>query len=419
MSGKAPVLQVFASELNASEFLIGAIVSVSILTGLFLKPIIGFLSDRTNQWIWLVVGTALFSFTPFLYIGVDAPEELVGLRLVHGLATAIYGPVTLAYVAGLGTRHTAEWFGWFGTARTASSVLGPLVGGALLGLMTPTQVYSVTGLVALLAFVPVFYLSHEVKQRSEPDRFLSKTVVLASLRQLMGNRAIALFGITEMISRIGVYAVKTFLPLMVLHNGGTPLDAGVFLAIQEAAAAIVRPLAGRISDNTGSPRSIACAGLTCMSFTLVLLPPAVHSNWLVVVAVLIGIGQGTYAPAALAMIAQSTGPQSRGVSFGVVGALRNSGKLLGPVLAGVLLMAFSFQQAFLILGAMPLLAIAVLMSKQNPKPRYRVQTADVHTSVTAGETLRDSHPMVRRSTIQASAEATTGRCREMRLAPRR
>ena len=54
---------------------------------------------------------------PFVYGFVDSPDQLVLVRVVHGLATAIYGPVTLAYVAELSRSKRAERLGWFSMAR--------------------------------------------------------------------------------------------------------------------------------------------------------------------------------------------------------------------------------------------------------------------------------------------------------------
>ena len=46
----------------------------------------------------LLVALTVFAGAPFLYTFVETPEQLLALRLGHGLATAIFGPVTLAYV---------------------------------------------------------------------------------------------------------------------------------------------------------------------------------------------------------------------------------------------------------------------------------------------------------------------------------
>ena len=96
--GKTPLLPIFAASLGANATFLGLIVSVSTITGMLLKPIFGLLSDRWGRWIWLFAGTMIFSGIPFLYQWTSTPEELLILRLIHGLSTAIYGPVTVAFV---------------------------------------------------------------------------------------------------------------------------------------------------------------------------------------------------------------------------------------------------------------------------------------------------------------------------------
>jgi len=361
MTGKSPVLPVFADELGANQILLGAIVSVSTLTGLLSKPLFGFLSDRQGKWIWLCIGTVLFCATPLLYLGVTTTSELVVLRLVHGLATAIYGPVTLAFIAGLGTRPQAEWFGWFSLARTGGYVLGPVIGGALLGVVSPAQVYALTSLISLVAFVPLMMIRSVPEHTPSQDRLRDALpkLALATLR----NKPLAIFGLVEMSSRMGVYAVKTFLPLMILAKGGTALEAGIFLSVQEAAAAVLRPIAGRIADRLRAQEAVAVAGLFCMSIALAMLPLAVSADRLLMAALMIGAGNGIYLPAAYSLIARAAGADGSGTAFGVVGALRNAGKLLGPIAGGALLYAFSVQHAFLALAILPLFAGYLLVRR--------------------------------------------------------
>ena len=99
--GKTPLLPIFADSLGASGAFLGAIVSVSTITGLVLKPFFGILSDRSGRRIWLLIGACFYAFMPFLYGFISSTEQLLVVRLAHGLATAIYGPVTLAYIAEL------------------------------------------------------------------------------------------------------------------------------------------------------------------------------------------------------------------------------------------------------------------------------------------------------------------------------
>jgi MFS family permease len=54
--GKTPLMPLFAASVGAGELLIGAIVSVSTMTGLILKPLFGLLSDRWGRKLWLLIG---------------------------------------------------------------------------------------------------------------------------------------------------------------------------------------------------------------------------------------------------------------------------------------------------------------------------------------------------------------------------
>ena len=90
-------------------------------------------------------GLVLFSGVPFLYSWVNTPEELFVLRLLHGLATAVFGPVTLAFVLEMAVSGRAERLGWFGMARTGSYLLAPLLGAWLLTWMDPAAVFTLIG----------------------------------------------------------------------------------------------------------------------------------------------------------------------------------------------------------------------------------------------------------------------------------
>ena len=156
--GKIPLLPIFAASLGAGPALLGFIVSVSTLTGMMLKPFFGFLSDRWGRKVWLIVGTTFFVVIPFMYQFVNTTEALFAIRMIHGLATAIYGPVTLAYVAELSSEGRAERLAWFSNARSAGYIVGPVIGGLMLLSMDPRWVFTVVGLMSSVAFIPVLLL---------------------------------------------------------------------------------------------------------------------------------------------------------------------------------------------------------------------------------------------------------------------
>ena len=116
--GKSPLLPLFAVALGAAEMLTGLIVAVSTFTGVLLKPLFGMLSDRSGRRTWLLISLIIFLVTPLLYQFISTPEGLLALRLFHGFATAIFGPVSLAYVAEIADENRATRLAIFGMAAT-------------------------------------------------------------------------------------------------------------------------------------------------------------------------------------------------------------------------------------------------------------------------------------------------------------
>src|SRR3546814_252439 len=140
--GKTPALPMFAAAIGAGELMIGTIVAVSTMNGMLAKPLVGALSDRWGRRLWFFAALILFSGTPFLYQLVETPEQLLALRLFHGSATAIFGPVTLAMVAEMARSGRATRLGWFEMARAFGYLAAPThAGWRLLTFDAPAPVF--------------------------------------------------------------------------------------------------------------------------------------------------------------------------------------------------------------------------------------------------------------------------------------
>src|SRR5690349_23613973 len=129
---RSPVLPLFAHSLNATGAYLGLIVAASTLTGVVLKLPAGALSDLTGRRAMLRIGALFFAIPPFLYIFVHSSGALLALRFVHGIATAIYGPVASALVVSLSTRGRAARLGFLASAQDIGSASGPVIGGLVL-----------------------------------------------------------------------------------------------------------------------------------------------------------------------------------------------------------------------------------------------------------------------------------------------
>ena len=347
--GKTPLLSIFAASLGANATFLGLIVSVSTLTGMLLKPIFGLLSDRWGRWIWLLAGTLLFTGIPFLYPCVTTPEELLVLRLVHGLATAIYGPVTVAWVIEQGQKNgssngnCAERLGWFGMARSGGYLLGPTIAAALLTVFEPATVFTVIGLISSFALLPVLLLNKTDPPKKSKVSLRRQTT--AAFRAGIKTPELWLAGSLECIVYLGIYATKTFLPLYALETGISILWVGLFFSAQELIHLIARPFGGRLSDRLGY-LPIAASGMLLASISLGLLPLANTPSFLLLLALGFGFSQALIFPSTLALFAQKMDDRHTGTGAGMIGALKNSAKIAGPILGGLLIHWHNYSWMF-------------------------------------------------------------------------
>ena len=367
-TGKTPLLPLFTAALGAGDALLGMIVAVSTFTGMVLKPVVGLLSDRWGRRRWLIVGTIVFTLVPFAYAFVQTPVQLFWIRLVHGTATAIYGPVTLAYLAGQSRKRLAERLGWFGLAREGGYIVGPALAGVLLLVWSPQSIFALIGLISALAFVPILLLPEP--EAADPA---TRSGIGSQLARALGTAkrsgSIWLAGGLESVNFVVLYALKAFLPLYALSVGFSVAFVGAFFAVQEATHVVLKPFTGRLGDRFGYLAVIA-SGMTLLGGSVLWLVRAEAVPSLLLVAALSGVAQALIFPSSLALVAHRVDGASLGVSMGMVGSMRNAGKVLGPVLGGLLIQAFEFRASFQLLGV-ALVVLAGLMSLRVMARRVR------------------------------------------------
>ena len=338
--GKTPLLPLFAAGLGANATFLGFIVSASTLTGMLLKPLFGFLSDRWGRWVWFFIGTLLFSIVPFFYLWIETPHQLLMLRLLHGTATAIYGPVTVAWVIEQGQEqgstdsNCAERLGWFGMARSAGYMLGPALAAALLTVFEPEVVFTAIGFFSSSAFLPVLLLKNRIipVRPSKSWRLQIKD----AMRTGFQTAELWLAGLLEFVVYIGLYSAKTFLPLYALQQNIPVLWVGLFFTTQELMHLAARPFGGRLSDRTGY-LPVTAAGMMLAALSLGLLPFASSSQLLLLLALGIGLAQALIFPSILALYAQNIDSLHTGAGVGLIGSFKNSGKIVGPIIGGLII----------------------------------------------------------------------------------
>ena len=357
--GKTPLLPLFAASIGAGEVIIGFIVSVSTMTGMLLKPLFGILSDRWGRKIWLLVATLIFSGIPFLYEFITTDQELILVRLFHGISTAIFGPVSLAYVASLDSNNVGSRIAFFGISRLLASLIAPLIAGILLTFLDFEVVFMLIGFCSLVAMVPIFLLSDNHIENSREKVSIMK-YFYTSFASSIKIPSIWLAGLLELKVYLTIYAVKAFLPLFIIsQEGGTVFQAGLFFFIQELIHIAFRVVGGKLADRNYTLLAIII-GMFSIALGLSLLN-ILPQNLLLLSAAFFGAGQGLIFPSSVAMLSRKANKIHIGAAMGLYGALRNLGKVIGPIIAGLILSIYSYVTVFYIFALIIVLVLVPII----------------------------------------------------------
>jgi len=365
MSGKF-VLPFFASNLGANSILIGTISSISAITGMILKPIIGVIGDIANKTKLLLFACIIFAFTPILYLFISEPFHLISIRLFHGLATAIFGPITLAVIASIYIDKRATYLGWFGTARSMGYVLGPVIGGGLLIFFKSEYIFLITGLISLLSFVPMLFLllNKSKTENSQQQSFEKFKINLfqnlsTDISKLILTPQLWIVIIIEWCFYSVFYAMKIFIPLYLVNSGYNTFFAGSFITVIELIHILLRPAGGIVGDKSGYYPSIIF-GLLILGLSMFFVSLSFDKTILIIPALLIGISQALVLPSSMALAANTVNKYRISTTMGLIGSFRNGGKIFGPILIGYLINIYNYKSTFTIIGLVTVFIMSII-----------------------------------------------------------
>ena len=354
---RMPVLALFAESLGAGPERIGLIVSVSTLTGVFLKLPSGALSDIYGRLMLLRIGVIAFGLPPFIYPFVTDLNLLTALRMFHGLATAIFAPSALATVAELYRERRGAALGTYTACTQSGALLGPFIGGYLVYAAGFSSAFLTAGVFGCIAIV-IFYSLHLTPP---PPRVHERGLapVLAEMWKgfviVARNRKVLITSSTDAAKMIANGALMAFLPLYGLSVGLNPGEVGLLFTVQAATSFFSKPIMGRVSDQVGRQPLIIIGLLICAA-TFVCIPHVSTFALLLVLAAGFGFGEAVVSSSSSAFVADSSEFKTLGAGMGMQGTIGDIGHASGPLLAGVLIAHLSYAGAFAIIASIQVAA---------------------------------------------------------------
>ncbi len=353
---RRPALALLADSLGANPFMVGMMVALSTVTGIFLKLPMGLLSDVLNRQRLMIGGVLAFAIPPFFYPFISDLQTLGMLRLFHGLATAMFTPLALAMVGEWFVQQRGEAFGWYTSATQGGGLLGPMIGGAIVYHYGFSPVFLLAGICGLLAVFFFWLIPQEPASAPPPNHSLATLwpEMRAGLRRVCQSPPILITSLVEAAKMVGNGTLMAFLPLYGLLIGLHAAEIGVLFGIQAFTSFISKPFMGRISDRSARQPFIVC-GLCLCAFMVMLIPHIQDYVLLLFVSGVFGFGEAVVTSSSTALVADLSEGKGLGAGMGLRGTIMDIGHAGGPLLAGLLIGPLGYAGGFFCIGSILLL----------------------------------------------------------------
>ena len=360
-----PVLPLYAEDFGASPAMAAAVIAVFSAAQVVAAPLWGRLSDRIGRkpvLIAALIGSSIGS----LVTGLAGALWVLFLgRVLDGASGSSYA-VGQAAVADLAEpEDRPRLLGLLAAAFGVGFVAGPLVG-SIAALGSRELPFFVAA--ALAAGNAVVALVRLPSGRPAPAVPVPKPGRLA----LWGaaGPAVRRLAVLSMIAMLGFAGFEATFAMLVerrFPEVGDPTVYGLFASIGLLMVLVQTRIVGPANARLGT-RSALRAALSLVAAGMVVL--AIGGGWagLAVALVLLVVGQGVFGPTLSNATVETVGADGRGSALGLQQSAGALGRIVGPLLAGVLFGRVAVGAPYLAAAALAVAALAVVPRSSGEVP---------------------------------------------------
>lgn len=356
-----PLIPVWEHQLGLSHTQSGMVLGAYGVAVLFLSLPAGHLADRLGPRRLTIGATLLFAATAPLYAFASSFGELLALRTVNGLFSAVSWTAGLAWlVASVPGTHRGRTLAVVNASASAASLVGPLLGGPLV---------TAIGLKPTMLGFGLVVLAVAIWALLEPNRGQRHVVELTSVRDalrlgLREPRLVHAFaGIGFAACAMG--AQQVLAPIHLSDEGLSSAAIGWVwtcgAALSVAVAAIVGRRLDRIDKRASARIGVLCvSGLAC--YLALGLPARAYSLGLIAAFGCATLIWTTVYP--LCSEAAERAGIGQGVAMGSLNTVWAASSVAAPIAAGLLAQHDAAAAAYLAIAAFGAICLRVLRQRR-------------------------------------------------------
>jgi MFS family permease len=321
-------------DLGGSTFASGLFLGFLTYSSSFSAPLTGAFVDRTGQRRILITTSLALAAFSVAYAVITDYRIVLALVLVHGVFWSGLLSASAAYMTSLlPENRRAEGIGYWGLSTLGAIAVAPTVG---------FWIYRTGGWLWLCLGAMALNLGMAAIATTLPEHRLSAEPAMPRRRGLVEGRVLVL-SITLSLYSFGYGGITSFTAMYADSNGVTPKS--LYLTALAIVMLFTRPVLGRLGDKYGYKRVfipclilISC-GLACLAF-------GGTRSWMLLSALVFGLGFGTAYPSYIGYVMRHVTPDRRGAAFGAVLAAFDSGIGTGSTTMGWVIQHYGFRSAF-------------------------------------------------------------------------
>ena len=339
-----PLLPIYAHDLGASGFQIGLIFGAFSLSRTVLMPYFGRLSDQKGRKPFIVLGLLGYALISIAFIYSENVTTLIGIRLFHGVASAMLMPVIQAYVGDITPKgREGLTMGLFNMFMLFGLSLGPLVGGLVTDQFNLQTSFLCMGLLALLGFVLCLFLLPP----KASERMIGSPKTLQPWRRLLFSGTLASLLLFRFAYIVCIGIIWAFVPLYAdLKFSLSSSSVGLLIMLGVLISGSLNVPMGLIADRMNKKMMIVIGGLI-IGFAILSFQWAESFRSMVLAAVIFGIGGGVSMPALMAIaIMKDNQNNSMGSVMALMNVAHSLGMLTGALLGGIMMDIYQLEFAF-------------------------------------------------------------------------
>ena len=336
-------MALLATQLNANVGMVGFIIGIHSAVGTPDSIYFGRIVDRYSYKVPLILGLIGDTIGLLLYTVCQNPVQLIMVRMLHGVSSAVAGPATMSAMVEYSRTAKGKVMAFYGISIAMANLVGQGTSGIIGSKLGYNSVFFIGAGLMAMATIIAFFLpgskGHEHAKTSVSFRENAKRIF-----NLMGRKGLSMSYTTIFAQYFAFGAIATLLPLYVKDFNMTAFHVGMLLAVFTLLFIIIQVPSGRISDRVGRVvptiigLSLAIVGLVAMpsfhTFVLLAIPMAVY-----------GLGYGLFFPSVSASVADHALPEERGMATGIFYAALTAGVAIGAPLMGWIGQEFSVRLA--------------------------------------------------------------------------